>query len=662
MKRKIICLAICIVYLVAMLASCGSKEVEPCATHADVDKNTVCDGCGLPVITITEKVPTEEEVIDMIVAAIPDGATIGDVYAIATDKTVLNGKFELKENFNDNAIDMLAESLFSYYYTIQTKGADTTAETWPSEEEWTGEEPYDADGYLADDKYTVTYAIYDVVANKDIFSFTTAEYATDVYAEHVNDIYDVSFDGFFINVTTRVWTKTVNEFDPSIEYWNYGYSNAYYFKDGALFVDEAKVAEGEIFYAPQYVDTVADVVYYTVGNDTYAFDTETCATLAKGPTATFVKRPVFTYMTDTLGVVQKGNEYFVYDLSKWIECVYSYEAPANARAFILNNGNLLVEQSVVLPDSAVNYDYTDGASKYDLVHTVVDIAAKTTANLELGYFVDNVLPVEEESNFAEGVKNRLFVRTIENKNLAKELSLLCDDALAIVAEESSVLPEFVSNVTLKADGVFLGTVVYGEGSQIRKLYNAKGEEIATLPNGAVLYDTYIYNDGKFYDFTMKLILDPLADEENPFIVNVMYDEYVLLTNGADIYYWNAAAKAPVKIVDTTNVEMVPSEEDEEVLVPTEPNPLKEQDLYKMDALYYIVKTTTTTVNELPLEEGAPEGQEPETETVVEVEYVLYNAAGTEIFKSEEAIYVSNMEFDGELVWVISAGEGYYFQK
>ena len=671
MKRKIICLAICIVYLVAMLASCGAEEIVPCDVHADADKNTVCDGCGLPVITITEKVPTEEEVIDMIVAAIPDGAILGDIYATATDKTVLDGKFEVKENFSDRdgMIEMISDRFIYYGYYTQTKGADTTKETWPTEEEWPAdsEEPYDANGYLADDKYTATFAVYDILNNKDIFSYTTEEFA-DPNAEHVNYIRSIEVYGLFIKVTTAVWYQT--KYDYSEEsYWGTTNSYAYYFADGTLFVDEAKVAENEIFYAPIYDETVANVAYYTVGDVTYAFDTETGATLASGKTNIFVKRPVFTYANDSFGVVVKNGEYFVYDLSKWIECVYSYEAPAGAQVFVLNNGNLLVQQNVLLHNDAVNYDYTDGTNKYDLVHTVVDLAAKTATNIELGYYVQSVAAVSD-AMYAEGIKNTVVVNTIANKNLAKTITLLCDDALAIIADESAVLPEFVYNVTLINDNVFLGTVVYGEGSSIRKLYNEKGEEIATLPNGAVIYDTYIFNDGKFYDFTMKLILDPLADEENALQIIVMNGNYVLLASDADIYYWNAAAKAPVMIVDATNVEMVPSvdpdapegEEAEEILVPSNPNPLKEQRLDEIDDLYYIVKTTTTTVKELPLPEDAVEGQEPETETVVEYEYVLYNAAGVEIFKSESEIELENLTVGEENVWVIASDDAYYFQK
>lgn len=657
MKRKIICLAICVACLVSMLASCGSNP-NVCTTHVDADKNSVCDTCSMPVVTIVEKVPTEEAIVDMIVAAIP-GATLGDVLATTVEKDLLAGKFEVNENLSkaENMDDLdNANRYWSYYFITQTKGLETTEENWPTEEEWVAagkaEADYKADGWKDDDKYTATFAIYDLLLNKDLYTFTTVEFAKDE-ANHVTAPDDVQLvNDFFFKVTTRVWTEEKDEEDEEST-WTSELVDAYYFKNGTLFLDEAKTKKDETFYAPVFNDLRDGIIYYTVDDTMYAFNFDTYAKLGEGAKDTFVKRPTFTYATDALGIVKQGNEYFVYDLAKWIECVYSYEAPANAQTFILNNGNILVQESVILPNSAVNYDYTDGNNKYDLVHTVVDIAAKTTANLELGYYVTYVENIDGEG--AEKVKNGLYVQTIVNKNLAKELFLICDDALAIIAEYNAVLPNFVDDVELIADNVFLATVVYGEGSSIRKLFNAKGEEIVTLPNSAVLYDTFILDNGKFYDFTMKLILDPLAAEkdEDDFIVGAMYDEYVILYKGNDTYYWNATLAAPKMIVDATNVEMVPSESDATVLVPTEPNPLKIQYLETAYEEYYIVCTTTTTTTKV-------EGEADKVEVVTE--YVLYNAQGTEIFKSEDYIEVDCMTVEDEGVWMIMADDGIYFQK
>lgn len=684
MKRKIICLALCVACLFTMLASCGSNP-DVCTTHVDADKNSVCDTCGFPVLTIVEKVPTEEEIVNMIVAAIPEGATLGSVYATAVENDLLAGEFEAKENFSSAAsnedVMMLNNRFYAYVYETQTKGLETLEKDWPTLEKWVAdgkaEADYKADGWKVDDKFTSTYAVFDVLENKDVISFTTAEYEAGK-TEHLTVVTDIDLvNEFFIKVTTRSWYQETNENEDEGEgdnantnaQWFSEFNDAYYFKNGTLFLDEAKVDEDDEFYAPVFNDKRGDIIYYTVHDVMYAYDFDTCAKLGEGARSTFVKRPEFDYETDALGIVKNGNKFFVYDLTKWIECVYSYEAPANAETFILANGNVLVQQSVILPDSAVNYDYVKTETDYgtgitysykcDLVHTVVDVAAKTAANLELGYYVNEVIKIDEgdADEIAAGVKNALIVNTILHKNLDKQLTLACDDALGIIADVEAVNPKFVSDIELVANNVFLGTVVYGEGSYVRKLYNEKGEEIATLPHGAELLDNCILNDGKFYDFTMKLIFDPEAAEkdEDDYSVLRMFDSYLLLMKGADTYYWNATLAAPVMIVDATNVEMVPSEEDPDTLVATTPDPLKVQTLVEFNYTedYYVVKTTTTTVTKV-------EGQDDKIEIVDE--YVLYNAAGTAILTSDANIFVDTMYVEGELVWSITTDNVIYLAK
>ncbi len=664
MKRKIICLAICVACLMTVLASCGGTA---CEAHVDADKNSVCDNCGTPVVTIVEKVPTEEEVVDMIVAAIPEGATLGNVYATTVDKNLLSGEFEAKENLSQE-VEMLTGRLVYYMYMLQVAGKDTTAENWPTEDKWTDtENEWTADGYLDDDKYTATFAVYDLLAKKDVFSFTTETFATEEDTEHMNYVRDIVLhdtnryddidENLFFVVTTVTWTEEKEENEDEGT-WTYEATDAYYFLNGTKFLDEADVDEDESFYIPrEYSNNGQGVAYILVDETVYAIDDETYAILESAHESTMIERPRFNYRTDAYGLVVQDREIFVYDLTKWIECVYSYEVPVGADRFFLDNGNILVQESVILPESAVNYDYTDGRYKYDLVHTLVDIANKTETNLEFGYYVARRVDkntVNPES--ADSVKNILEVKVISNKNLGKTLKLAFDDALAIIAEYDAILPEFVYEVELIADGVFKGDVVYGEGSAVTKLFNAKGEELATLPNSAAIYGTYIINEYKFYDFTMKLLFDPAAAEgdEDDYVIMARYDEYVLLLKGDDYYYWNATLAAPVCIVDDTNVEMVPSAEDATVLVPTNPNPLKEQYLVDDNESYYIIRTITTTTT-------AVEGADPEVDVVTE--YVLYNAQGTEIFKSEKVIDgVDCREIDGTYVWTFMCDDTVYLAK
>ena len=87
MKRKIICLFLVIACLTTLLVSCKNDDV--CEGHVDADKNTACDLCGVPVITLIEKVPTEPNVVDMVVSAIPENATFANFANLAPEKELI---------------------------------------------------------------------------------------------------------------------------------------------------------------------------------------------------------------------------------------------------------------------------------------------------------------------------------------------------------------------------------------------------------------------------------------------------------------------------------------------------------------------------------------------------------------------------------------------
>lgn len=653
MKRKIISLAICVACLLTVLASCGSNAA--CEAHTDADKNSVCDACGIPVVTIIEKVPTEEEIVEMIVAAIPEGATLGDVYNVTADVDAPIGELVANENLNVSGSDRYV----AYVYDTVTDEGEYTKENWPAEDAWTDtENEWTADGYLKDNKYKRTYAVYDLLENKNVISYTTKEYTYKwLNLGSAIDRAEVELvDNFFFKATTTVYTA---EGEEGNKHWVSDSTDAYYFLNGTKFVDEADVEEDDDFYAPHYLyNNNQGIAYVRVDETVYAIDDETYAVVASGHQSTMIPRPRFNYMTDAYGLVVNYDEIYFYDLTKWIECVYSYEIPAGAQYFILNNGNILVQELVTLPENAANYDYTDGIYKYDLVHTVVDVANKTASNLELGYYVTDVATAEYMADgVKDTVKNQLTVNVINNKNLGKTLKLACDDALAIIAEYDAVLPDFVSDVELVADGVFKGVVVYGEGSAVTKLFNAKGEELATLPNGAALTGSWIKNDGKYYDFTMKLLLDPAVaeKEEDRFTVRFEGNGFILLTKGVDTYYWNAALAAPVCVADVTNVEMVPSETDPAVLVPTTPNPVVEQVMGTVENDYFVVRTTTTTTTPAQTE-GEPDDVD------VKTVYTLYNAANAKVMESENPIAVQSFDIEGETVWVAMSDGVSYFAK
>ncbi len=629
MKSKLICLVLCLACFLTMLVGCGK---EKCEAHVDADKNAACDTCGIPVYTVIEKVPSEEAIVEMVVSAIPEDATLADVRKLELEKKTLATfvKNEAMSQMTSDPVPFPNQTnpyLIYFVYREQTAGKDTTEETWNDES--------NPNGYLEDDKFADTYVVYAPLTAQSVLTYTTEAFSRDDISANRYDRASIQMlEGFFLKLTVTDWEK--DEFSS----WDYETDTFWYLANGTKIIDSTQIPEEESYQDPTNY-YVGDYAYITYKGVIYAYDLESCALLTSAEEDAFVDRPEFDYMTDAYGYVfdNMAGFVYVYDLTKWIECVYAYEIPAanaDVDVYPLNNGKLLVQESVLLPNAAVNYDYTDGTYKYDLVYTLVDVAAKTETEIEFGYYITSVdAPIEID---ADAVKNVVYANLIKDKNLGKELVLLCDDDLKILAEENSLLPTFVSDLTLVADGVFLGEVVYGEGSSVYKLFNAEGAELATLPSSAEVYETYVYCAGKFYDFTMKLLLDLEAFEGT---VAGYYEDYVLLNKDGDTYYWNSKLTAPVLVADATN--LVDGED--------APNPVITQSVSRPTENYFIVTTTTVT---------SAEG-EPDETTVV---HNLYNAANVKILTSEFAITsIAPMECEDGSYWILMTADGsIYFSK
>lgn len=620
MKRKIFSLIICVACLLAVLASCGDVE---CDAHVDADKNALCDNCSIPVITVTEKVPTEETVVDTVVNVIPQGATYGDVYVVeAPDYAVIP---EIAETAKvEGEIYNYYNGFVAIHYANQTAGEQT-------EEDRT------------DDEYALTYRLYNPVTAQNVIVFNYDYKVAD--GQYVNEaefsVVSEAGTPVLIKVTTTEWEK-----DEYSSNWRENTFYSYYTFAGVKVADsktldteamEDKGDDADPIYLPFNfeVDKVAgDLVYVTYNDTKIAIDYEAGSIVASGDAASFIERPVFDAVIGTTGYISKNGYVYIYDLNEWIKCVYAYEIPTsdNTSVFYLENGNILLQTVNATHVDTKNYDALNNGVKVDIDYFVFDVAAKTAAEVEFGYYIIGVETAGD--NYKDTVKNVITANVINNKNIGKTVVLAADNALNIIANEAAVIPEFglVKNLTAVADGVLLGTLYYGEGSSVRVLYKADGTEIAKLPNNAQVKSSFIVIGGKYYDFNMNLKFDPKADAENEFTVYYESANYIIFSNGDDYYYWNASMTAPTLLVD------VESDEEAEVQFTAS--------IIAKTAGYVVVKKNVVTVVD----------NVPETTTT----YTVYNANGEAVYTGEDNVTITAKTLGEDTYWVIELPEDVFY--
>ena len=368
MKLRILAILTALLCFATLLVGCD-KDVPPCETHVDADKNAICDGCNRAVITIVEELPYEEPVVDMVVKPIPTDKVLTDYVSSEPEyqTPVLSGTLTEVEKPEGNIQDTAEGNRYCYIYNFVEEENELTLIT----------------------EYTKTYTVWDSYTDKTLFT------ATVEYDENDYDVptYDVTLGyGYFV-VHYNAWVEMegfVNEYT----YYNYA-------------GDEIYTSETEMYDINDYDYTVN---YWYFAEETLAIDTETYTVIHQDAANVFVERPVFDYTTENYGVCEVDGKYLVYDLNKWIDCVYAYTVPSayeNVSVWAIAEDKLLVQAYEPLMETAINFDVEFAGDKYDIHYTVIDLVAKTATEKEFGYVIGDVT-VETYGMTEAKVKSILF--------------------------------------------------------------------------------------------------------------------------------------------------------------------------------------------------------------------------------------------------------------
>ncbi len=495
--------------------NCPETFIKPCeADHKDENADKHCDVCGLAIVVITEFVePTPEERVDMIVNPIPENGSIKDYYSFVDYSTVISKA----QKVEGNIVDVNYNNGYAYIVI-------------PQENEVDGSFNKHVVKNLITDK--TVYSTYDI--NKYVLIDISDFYFT---------VFENTYDEFG-DVTNHVFKYLA--YDESLLF------------DVVAAYEDTNLWEGVATYEK------GSVTYLTFDNKVFAYDSYTGKLIREFNKAELVYRPDFDYETDKYGFVEMDNSVFVYDLTKWVDCVYSYTYPSfyeNAEFFNISGDRILLQASVKLLDSAVSYDYIENGYKYDLIYMILDPAAKTETAVEFGYYIEVAGDRSDEDKTFNYVEAYPIVNDRIDKN--NPLVLITDKDLKITLNLKNNSVDFVSDNVILVSEVIDVDEDYEVKITVEKLINATtGKLIAYVPEGAKIFSDYIYYDGVFYDFNMKAIFDLEKEGFSIWDWDPYYfitDNFALLTkivevpvevdpNGViyETYFFTAANKA-VKI-------------------------------------------------------------------------------------------------------------------
>lgn len=294
--------------------------------------------------------------------------------------------------------------------------------------------------------------------------------------------------------------------------------------------------------APEALDKIGDYYFY----DLTLYEN-------KNGALTEVKKVPENLALSEFEELKYNDEYFyliddeiIMVFDKEFAFVSSWTAPNNMQddafaAYVLNNGNIFVQYTEILKDTAEKYDlydYTDNdvMRKYDLISLIINPENGKTKEVELDYFVENLF------TYSDMIKN------IEDNGMSNPFKKEAFENLAFIVPIVNGLPDesetavdivtFSNNGTIQksfklADGqlagfcmpvdknIYLVRTVYGEA-----LVDKKGELIeAFYGNNFELVGKYIVTERAIYDLNMEVLYDL---KENKATVRKVIDDVIYL--------------------------------------------------------------------------------------------------------------------------------------
>ena len=201
-------------------------------------------------------------------------------------------------------------------------------------------------------------------------------------------------------------------------------------------------------------------------------------------------------------------------------------AAESTRMFILNNGAVLVQYSVVLDEDAKKFDYYMGGEKFDLVSLVIDTKGKVK-DVDLDYAVMALKPnseyyddakTEEENAYTNKFENIAVIARIEDQKIdlttinwdlvlmnnsgKAQKSLKLVDGQKVFVEGKIILPE-----KLTAD-LFEVETAYGTA-----IINNKGKVQFAATEDVNYFGGYFYVAGRaIYDLEFNVVYDLIEND------------------------------------------------------------------------------------------------------------------------------------------------------
>ncbi len=263
---------------------------------------------------------------------------------------------------------------------------------------------------------------------------------------------------------------------------------------------------------------VAGTVYLfdRKAGDLYTLDTDTMAgsavVTAEGVAINVLEDDCEFYVLASVSGVVKAGDYFIYEeqnsgfvyysstFERVQEVRFDYNKYDSTKSFILNDGTLLIQGAILLPEDATDYDVYTGGDKfsYETMAFTLDYGDWWEETSFDGYKIETIAIVDEDSAY-QNCDNIIEYYLIEDYhiNTSKKYTATLSNDLSM---GYAILPSSDYEVTgvLYAGENIVVTLTNLADQEVLEVYNIDGELLATVKSSSIAgwidEDYYVTND------------------------------------------------------------------------------------------------------------------------------------------------------------------------
>lgn len=245
----------------------------------------------------------------------------------------------------------------------------------------------------------------------------------------------------------------------------------------------------------------------------------------------------------------------VYDSNGAFYDIYVYEKAKQTQSYLLENGNVLIQQQRPLPDDASKYDYSEDSEKLQLKTYLWQAEKKAAKEISFDYLIGSIYPVtqkdrdeaKEESGitFNKKVTNFALLTPIKDKMLQTQVWVLLDNSGSLTRNLSEQYKGLSGIPYPVADGVFAYETRGGQTFYI----NGEGKLLHDISTVDIVCGQYLTAGNKLYDANCNLLFDY---GKEGYELKRVYENCAIFSKGTDYIRFNGTDRSNMSEIRSTD--------------------------------------------------------------------------------------------------------------